>query len=219
DPRDKEGVTLITMHNTKGLEYDKVFCVGLENELIPGRNGDDPSAKEEERRIMYVAMTRARKKLYLSYATSRKLWGSIMYPAPSSFLKEIPQEMLIGDTDKLFKNFSSSSFSAGLSFYGGTYRSNYTHSWKEQSSPISNTPSWARDIPGLKEKEREKKEVREPKREKGFKEGDRVKSDNHGEGSVTKIEKKDDGRIIVTVVFDKGKQMKFVEGHSDVVKI
>ena len=221
DPRDKEGVTLITMHNTKGLEFDKVFCVGLENELIPGRNGDDPKNKEEERRIMYVAMTRARKKLYLSYATSRKLWGTTTYPSPSSFLKEIPEEMLIGDTDKLFKKYSSSSssFSLGYSPYGGQYRSNYTSTWKEKSNPISNTPAWAKDISGLRDEKSTKKSVPEPKRERGFREGDRVNGPNHGEGSVTKVEKKDDGRVIVTVLFDTGKQMRFVEGHSDVVKI
>ncbi len=223
DPRDKEGVTLITMHNTKGLEFDKVFCVGIENEFIPGRNNVDPSSKEEERRIMYVAMTRAKRKLYLSYATSRKLWGQYIYPAPSCFLKEIPERMLIGDTDKLFKtsSSSSSSFSAGFSPYGGVYRDNYTHSWKEKerSTYVSNTPSWANKISGLPKQESPKKEVAEPKRERGFKEGDRVKDGSRGEGSVTNIEKKDDGRIIVTVVFDSGKQMRFVEGNGSVVKI
>ena len=219
DPRDKEGVTLITMHNTKGLEFDKVFCVGLENELIPGRNGDEPKNKEEERRIMYVAMTRARKKLYLSYATSRKLWGNTVYSSPSSFLREIPENMLIGDIDKLFKNSSSSSFSPGYSLYGGTYKSNYTSSWKDKGSTYTNTPSWASSIPGLKKGEVTKTPVPEVKRERGFMEGERVKSPNHGEGSVTKVEKKDDDKIIVTVVFDTGKQMRFVEGHSDVVKI
>ena len=218
DPRDKEGVTLITMHNTKGLEFDKVFCVGLENELIPGRNGDEPKNKEEERRIMYVAMTRARKKLYLSYATSRKLWGNTVYSSPSSFLREIPENMLIGDIDKLFKN-SSSSFSPGYSPYGGTYKSNYTSSWKDKGSTYTNTPSWAANIPGLKKGGVTKTPVPEVKRERGFKEGDRVKGPNHGEGSVTKVEKKDDDKSIVTVVFDTGKQRRFVGGHSDVVKI
>lgn len=219
DPRDKEGVTLITMHNTKGLEFDKVFCVGLENELIPGRNGDEPKNKEEERRIMYVAMTRARKKLYLSYATSRKLWANTVYSSPSSFLREIPENMLIGDIDKLFKNSSSSSFSPGYSLYGGTYKSNYTSSWKDKGSTYTNTPSWAANIPGLKKGEVTKTAVPEVKRERGFKEGDRVKGPNHGEGSVKAVEKKEDGRVIVTVIFDTGKQMRFVEGHSDVVKI
>lgn len=219
DPRDKEGVTLITMHNTKGLEYDKVFCVGLENELIPGRNTVEPKEKEEERRILYVAMTRARKKLYLSYATSRKLWGETKYQSPSCFLKEIPEEMLVGDTDKLFKTSSSSSFSLGFSSYGGAYRSSYTSSWK-QTTTVSNTPSWAQNISGLRDKEMVKKEVvTAPKREVGFKLGDRVKSPNHNEGYVTEVEKRDDGKVIVTVTFDNGKKLRFIEGHSDVVKI
>ena len=127
--------------------------------------------------------------------------------------------MLIGYIDKLFKNSSSSSFSPGYSLYGGTYKSNYTSSWKDKGSTYTNTPSWASNIPGLKKSEVTKTPVPEVKRERGFKEGDRVKGPNHGEGSVTKVEKKDDDKIIVTVVFDTGKQMRFVEGHSDVVKI
>ena len=71
----------------------------------------------------------------------------------------------------------------------------------------------------MKKGEVTKTAVPEVKRERGFMEGERGKSPNHGEGSVTKVEKKDDGKIIVTVVFDTGKQMRFVEGHSDVVKI
>ena len=127
--------------------------------------------------------------------------------------------MLIGDTDKLFKNYSSSSFSTGYSNFGGSYRSNYTSSWKNKSGGISNTPSWASNIPGLKKEERVENKVIEKKRDCGFNEGDRVKVPNHGEGNVTRVEKKDDGRRIVTVLFDTGKQMRFVEGHSDVVKI
>ncbi|MGN1163262.1 MAG: 3'-5' exonuclease, partial [Candidatus Ornithospirochaeta sp.] len=218
DPRDKDGVTLITMHNTKGLEYDRVFCVGLEQELIPGRNSDDIKNKEEERRILYVAMTRARRSLYLSYAAQRMMWGHTQYEAPSCFLKEIPEEMLSGDTDKLFKKYSSSSYS---SFgFGGTYRANYTSSWKEnKNAPISNTPSWAKDLEGLVEKKPEAPVVPSPKRATGFLEGDRVRSSNHGEGSVTEVVKRDEGKTIVTVVFDSGKKMKFVEGHADVERI
>ena len=168
---------------------------------------------------MYVAITRAREQLYLSYATSRKLWGNTVYSSPSSFLREIAENMLIGDIDKIFKNSLSSSFSKGYTLYGGKYKSNYTSSWKDKGSTYTNTPSWAANIPGLKKGEVTKTAVPEVKRERGFMEGERVKSPNHGEGSVTKVEKKDDGKIIVTVVFDTGKQMRFVEGHSDVVKI
>ncbi|MBS7378294.1 MAG: ATP-dependent helicase, partial [Sphaerochaetaceae bacterium] len=129
---DKGGVTLITMHNTKGLEYERVFCVGLEQEIIPGRNALEAKEKEEERRILYVAMTRAKKNLYLSYATERLMWGKMQYQSPSSFLFEIPEKMLSGDTELLYKrNRASSSASYSL----GTYKSNYTSSWK--SAPIS----------------------------------------------------------------------------------
>ena len=132
DNRDKEGVTLITMHNTKGLEYDTVFCVGLEDEIIPGRNKEDDESKEEERRILYVAMTRARKKLYLSYATLRMLWGNFNNEHPSSFLKEIPLELFSGDTEGI--NGNPHSFSSSFS---------------SQAKPqyyYSNTPSWAKGI-------------------------------------------------------------------------
>ena len=129
--------------------------------------------------------------------------------------------MLTGDTDKLFKKYSSSSssFSVGYTPYSGSYRSNYTSTWKEKNAPLSNTPAWAKDISGLRNEKSTKKSVPEPKRERGFREGDRVKGPHHGEGSVIKVEKKDDGKVIVTVLFDAGKQMRFVEGHSDVVKI
>ena len=65
DPRDESGVTLMTMHNTKGLEFNRVFVTGVEDEIIPGRHEESLSATEEERRILYVAMTRARKSLYI----------------------------------------------------------------------------------------------------------------------------------------------------------
>lgn len=85
-----EGVTLITMHNTKGLEYDRVFMVGMEDEIFPGRRDDRTNDDvEEERRICYVAMTRARRELYLSCASMRMKWGSMQYETPSMFLNEI----------------------------------------------------------------------------------------------------------------------------------
>ena len=216
DPRDKRGVTLITMHNTKGLEYDRVFCVGLEQELIPGRNSDDIRSKEEERRILYVAMTRARKSLFLSYASQRMIWGHTQHVSPSCFLKEIPEEMLAGDTNKIFNSYSSSAY-ANLG-YGGQYRANYTSSWKgNKTSSVSNTPSWAKNFEGLVKKEEPK--VPSPRRATGFTVGERVRSSNHGEGSVTEVEKREEGKTIVSVVFDSGKKMKFVEGHADVERI
>ena len=97
----------------------------------------------------------------------------------------------------------------------GTYKSNYTSSWKS-SAPISNTPSWAKNLTGLKEK---KSEEKKEKKTVEYSVSDAVMSPNHGKGQVTAVDKRDDGRVIVTVVFDSGKKMKFVAGHSDVERI
>ena len=108
------GVTLITMHNTKGLEFKNVFVVGLENEIFPGNktlNSGVLSDIEEERRICYVAFTRAKDKLYLSYSRTRYVWGAINYQNPSMFLSEIKKEHLDipyirKRTNIIYKNFS-----------------------------------------------------------------------------------------------------------------
>lgn len=94
DPSEKPGVTLITMHNTKGLEFDRVFISGLEEGLFPGRASESDEDLEEERRIFYVSVTRARKELYLLSAKRRMIWGRTNYQLPSRFIDEIPQELI-----------------------------------------------------------------------------------------------------------------------------
>ncbi len=95
DPADQEGVTLMTMHTTKGLEFDRVFVVGLEEGIIPGEKSVEASDIEEERRLFYVAVTRARKELYLSWSRVRSKWGGMSEKTlPSRFLKEIPNSLL-----------------------------------------------------------------------------------------------------------------------------
>ena len=94
---DVEKVTLMTIHAAKGLEFDAVFIVGLEEHLFPSdMSGDDERQIEEERRLMYVAMTRARKHLTLLYATTRFKYGSVDFCTPSRFLKEIDARYLSG---------------------------------------------------------------------------------------------------------------------------
>ncbi|MDH4034980.1 MAG: ATP-binding domain-containing protein [candidate division Zixibacteria bacterium] len=90
----EDKVTLLTLHAAKGLEYDSVFIVGLEDGLFPlQRAMDDPMELEEERRLFYVGATRARKRLYLSTASSRFRFGEVM-SIPSRFIKEIPEELI-----------------------------------------------------------------------------------------------------------------------------
>jgi len=92
-------VTLMTVHNAKGLEYDVVVVTGLEEGLFPhARSIDDPDGLEEERRLCYVALTRARERLVLSHAGSRALRGNRMYAIPSRFIDEIPEQALGRDS-------------------------------------------------------------------------------------------------------------------------
>jgi DNA helicase-2/ATP-dependent DNA helicase PcrA len=90
----EDELTMMTVHSAKGLEYDTVFVVGLEEGLFPlGNSLHDPMELEEERRLFYVGSTRARKRLYLSSATMRYRFGEVE-SMPSRFIKEIPGELL-----------------------------------------------------------------------------------------------------------------------------
>lgn len=88
-------VTLMTLHISKGLEFPFVFVVGMEENLFPSSRGEteDPEDMEEERRLAYVGMTRAREQLFLTYARNRKVWGQDQSNPPSRFIKEIPKEL------------------------------------------------------------------------------------------------------------------------------
>ena len=92
---DNDAVTLMTLHNAKGLEFPVVFITGLEEGVFPHiRSLGDPAELEEERRLCYVGMTRAKQQLYLTRAWSRNLWGSNSYNPPSRFLDEIPSSLV-----------------------------------------------------------------------------------------------------------------------------
>jgi DNA helicase II / ATP-dependent DNA helicase PcrA len=88
-------VTLMTLHNAKGLEFEVVFVVGMEDGIFPHfRSMTDADELEEERRLAYVGITRARRRLYLTHAWSRTLFGASSYNPPSRFLGEIPAELI-----------------------------------------------------------------------------------------------------------------------------
>ncbi len=91
----QETVTLMTLHSAKGLEFPNVFLIGMEEGIFPGmRSFGDDEEIEEERRLCYVGITRAKEKLYITRAKTRTLFGSTKYNAPSRFLDEIPAELL-----------------------------------------------------------------------------------------------------------------------------
>jgi len=90
-----QNVQLMTVHSAKGLEFPYVFLTGMEEDLFPSRQSkDEPHLMDEERRLCYVGMTRAMKKLTLSFAVKRFLHGQSLYAYPSRFLDEIPSQYL-----------------------------------------------------------------------------------------------------------------------------
>ena len=93
---EQETVTLLTLHAAKGLEFPIVFIVGLEEGIFPhSRSLFNPQELDEERRLMFVGLTRAKDKLFLSFAMRRVHFGSIQANPPSRFLSEIPEHLLL----------------------------------------------------------------------------------------------------------------------------
>ena len=101
---DDEGlVTLMTLHNAKGLEYPIVFIAGCEDGVFPHSRAIEEGALEEERRLFYVGITRAMRKLYLHYARRRAVFGAQSYGLPSRFLDEIPGDLLEEAAEMIFR--------------------------------------------------------------------------------------------------------------------
>ncbi len=99
--KNSSGIKLMTLHNSKGLEFEAVFIAGLEEDLLPHINSkEDPSQLEEERRLFYVGITRAKKYLYLCSCVYRYIWGSPRIMHPSRFLEELPEEHIQKESQK-----------------------------------------------------------------------------------------------------------------------
>ncbi|WP_296752941.1 UvrD-helicase domain-containing protein, partial [Thiobacillus sp.] len=103
-----DALQLMTVHAAKGLEFHAVFITGLEEGLFPHeQSAHEESGLEEERRLMYVAITRARRRLYLSHAQSRMLHGQIRYGIPSRFLAELPEQVLLHLNRRVEQSYAS----------------------------------------------------------------------------------------------------------------
>jgi DNA helicase-2/ATP-dependent DNA helicase PcrA len=140
---DRDKVTLMTIHSAKGLEFPYVFCVGLEENLFPSQMSLTSRADlEEERRLFYVAVTRAEKEIHISYATSRYKWGSLIFCEPSRFIEEISEDFVefTFDQNTVAQKNHNSNFdetpSAQNSYGGGKT----TYKKKSTMPPKRNTP-------------------------------------------------------------------------------
>ena len=139
-----DAVVMMTMHSAKGLEFPHVFLVGFEDGLFPGMRAiGDTEEMEEERRLCYVAITRAKKALTISYARQRMLYGRTSAALPSRFLKEIPEDCIVKKGG--FRKVQESGYGYGGSTYGqyGSYTQPVRKPQvkRPQSSMVSNTPA------------------------------------------------------------------------------
>ncbi len=212
-----QSVTLMTIHSAKGLEFPIVFMAGLEENIFPtGRSLQNDDAIEEERRLCYVAITRAQKQLYISYATQRMLYNQVNFNAPSRFLKEIPSRLLDNHmTAKRERNFPGVMESYSRPAPKRMPRYTYTESGHGIGAGKN-----ALGIPGLQK-------GFTPSAASGlaassapslFKVGDRVMHRKFGEGNVQEIRGKGgDARIIIA--FAAYGQKEFVLSIAPIVKV
>lgn len=174
-------VQLMTLHSAKGLEFPVVFLVGMENGLFPSQRAVDGGSLEEERRLAYVGLTRARQQLYLSYAEIRRIHGQEQIGMPSMFLKDIPAETLVetrpragilrpayGGPSGTGGYGGGSSYGGGGSGYGGGYggQSRYGRAVDVPPARTKMTAATTGEGPG------------------GFRLGDRVRHAKFGEGTI-----------------------------------
>jgi len=182
----QDAVQLMTVHSAKGLEFTSVFITGLEEGLFPHENSiNEQNGLEEERRLMYVAITRAKERLYLSHTQSRMLHGQVRYNMPSRFLEELPSDSLKWLTPK-----AKDARWGGSSRSGTTWQDGYTRQREYESNDFfdsgSDRPRPAKRVGSAS---MEVKRLASPSRgDYPFTIGQNVFHTKFGEGRVTGLE-------------------------------
>ncbi len=190
--QEEDGVRLMTIHSAKGLEFPIVFLGGLEEGLFPSRMTMDEGNLEEERRLMYVAMTRAEKKLYLTRAENRMLYGRTMPQLPSRFIEELGStiEKSRDDTGERWQESEST-----------LYRQKEPVYRKGMSDPALRQ-RYDRQRNEFKRMIQEKKKRIEEGKKTPYRVGDKVKHKKFGPGTIVAVTAHPEGDEL-TVAFDK----------------
>ena len=207
---EEESVTLMTLHSAKGLEFPVVFLVGMEEGIFPGyKSIGEPKELEEERRLFYVGITRAKQYLYLTCAKRRTIFGSTSYNSISRFVKEIPSELLDGYEEivnsKNEETFNDSSYKWEYGKASGskvkTYKidNNASEIKNVASNTNNNTNNFAfRTAESFLKSFESKKNVNIQE----YEAGQRVYHKKFGEGTINKVEQEGDD-LKVDICFDK----------------
>jgi len=179
----EDAVTLITLHNTKGLEYKKVIITGLEQGVFPRENkvGSD---LEEERRLFYVGITRAKDELYVTSTAQRTLYGSMQFMRPSIFLEESEQAFKVIGKKPMSGGFGYGGY-GGYGSYRGGYRGYGTY------SSVEKTSSFGKWSPGTK-----------------------LYHDDYGYGIISKASRSSAGELVIEVQFESGGVKKFLPEYQ-----
>lgn len=205
-------VTMMTIHSAKGLEFPVVFVAGMEEGIFPHASYDgDPAAVEEERRLAYVAITRARKKLYLTHAVTRRTFGSVQANPPSRFLNEIPaadvERVGVGSSgfagvgwEKRGDRHGTFGSGRGSAVYGGSVFGSRTRSTGGGARPAA-APTAAAPA--------------RPAASASFSPGDAVSHKTFGPGKVLSVS----GDTIEVKFTRTGKTKKLLKGFAPLVKI
>ena len=185
----QDAVQLMTVHSAKGLEFTSVFITGLEEGLFPHENSvSEQNGLEEERRLMYVAITRAKERLYLSHTQSRMLHGQVRYNMPSRFLEELPEESLKWLTPR-----AKDARWGGQTRASSTWQDGYTRQREYESNDFfdsdSDRPRTTKRIGSVSNGV--KRMAAPPRGDYPFKIGQNVFHTKFGEGKVTGLEGKD----------------------------
>lgn len=194
-------VTLMTMHSAKGLEFPIVFLPGMEDGLFPGHRAlDNENGMEEERRLCYVGMTRAREKLFLTGASYRVLYGHGEYTRESTFLRELDKSLLDEAGDTVFTAGRRTNNFLGV----------------DTGSPDGFSEPAFRPYPAYDLLKYARQAVRENTRSAGrsFTAGERVRHGKFGEGMVLEVDDK-----TVTVIFDSVGRKKLAKDIAPIEKL
>ena len=209
DNRDEseDAVVMMTLHSSKGLEFPVVFMPGMENGLFPGSASmDDPSKMEEERRLCYVGITRAMRKLYLTGAQTRMLYGRTDFTIESEFMREMDTNLLEGDPTVAERTASAGGIRGdggilGMREFKGRY----------EGSADGYDASFSKPFDALKFA---KKQASKGISNEGFEAGDRIRHPKFGEGLLIEQDAK-----TLTIAFDSVGIKKLGKGFVKLTKV
>ena len=209
DNRDEseDAVVMMTLHSSKGLEFPVVFMPGMENGLFPGSASmDDPSKMEEERRLCYVGITRAMRKLYLTGAQNRMLYGRTDFTIESEFMREMDTDLLEGDPTVAERTASAGGIRGdggilGMREFKGRY----------DGSADGYDASFGKPFDALKFA---KKQASKGISNEGFEAGDRIRHPKFGEGLLI-----DQDAKTLTIAFDSVGIKKLGKGFVKLTKV